>query len=477
MPLRRVGVAIGALVGLVVALVAIRKPEVGLLDWDTYGRLGFIHAYHVDQYVDGHLLYHGVMRVFMALGFTGLGAVVVETALGMAVFIGLLAWLCVREKLAPRASAMVLAAATIGSPGLVALFLMSEDNVLYFPVVLGVFALLYRVPTHPIRHGIALGVLLAVAMLINISLLVMLFALPPAIVWSAIRPADRGRAAGLGAAMATALATYYLAHVVPFTGAKIALHEFLPQALGLHDFHLSSTPVISLARFAEYRGGLRAMALTPNLHLMAPPDALRTVLVSVIPPILCGSVLAIAIWVARARRAELVTGLRARIALVALFGIALGFPYFYEPSLIERWDVFWIGALFALVPLFAARPPRIVVGIVIAMIALQGVGTVVTIVHHYGLAWPDPDLLRGRAATRAIITRRSDVVVLPYAMPRLVLADLAYRIGRHPTIYLVRDDGACFELVYQTEQPIERAELQRRIAASPHPYLDPGVRL
>lgn len=470
---------LGGFVVAIVVLVLVRKPEVGLWDWDTYGRLEFIHVYNPTRYVDGHLLYHGVMRVLMGAGFTDVGAVVVETALGMAAFLALLATIAIRAKLRGREVALVLAAATIGSPGLVALVLMSEDNVLYWPIVLAAFALAAR-PTGDrraeLRRGLALGALLAAAMLVNISLLVLVFVLPPAIAILVWRPADRPRALGLAVALVATLALYYAAHVVPFGGARIALHEFLPEALGLHDFHLSSTPTVSLARFAEYRGGLRAMALTPNLHLMAPPDGLRALLVSVLPLALVAGVATVLAWVVARRRVAAYAVGRARIELVGLFAIALVFPYFYEPSLIERWDVFWVGALFALVPLLAARPPRVIVGVLAALIAIGGVGTTVVVVHHYGAAWTDPTFAQWRAAIRVIRARHAEVVVVPYAMPRLLLADLAYRIGAGPRLYLVRDDGACFQFVYMTEQPVERAfvtQLVREQRATA--WLDPAV--
>ncbi len=329
-----------------------------------------------------------------------------------------------------------------------------------------------------LRRGVLLGVLIAAAMLINVSLLVILFALVAAVVVIRFWVGDRVRALGLVVAVVTAIVAYYVAHVVPFTGAKNALHEFLPQALGLQDFKQSTTPLLSLDRFAEYRGGLRAMALTPNVHRMRIPPGLHAVLVSVLPLVLVVLTATIAGWLLRFRWAELRSGIRARMDLLALFGVSLTFPYFYEPALIERWDLFWVGWVFALVPLLRARPSRLVIGLVVGMIAAQSLGTVVTIAHHYGVAWQDPELPRTRAVARHVTTRGVEVVVLPFALDRLLIADLVYRIGPRPTVFLVREDGdavACFRVVHLIEHPIATEELQRALATAKQLHIDPAI--
>ncbi len=470
--MKRLAIAIG-FVALVALLVVVRHGEVGLWDWDTYQRIQFIHGYSADgPYVDGHLLYHGVMRALMAMGFTDVGAVVVETALGMAAFLALLFWICRREQLSPRLTALVLGAATLGSPGLVALFMMVEDNVLYFPVVLGIFYLQSQVGGAVIRRGVVLGALLAIAMLVNISLLVLALALVPAAAITAFR--DRRRALGLVVALATALAVYYAAHLFPFTGANIALHEFLPRALGLEDFGPAPVPLLSLDRLEQYGIGLRAIALTPNLHAMAVPAGLHWTLAALLPVLLAAGGAALAGTLAVVRRGELWRGALARIDLVATLGVSLVFPYLYEPMMIERWDVAWIGGLFVLV-LLLRRPARWLLGLVGALLVVQAFGTLVTIAHHYGKAWADPALVQSRLAARSFAQHGGEVAVLSSAIDRVVLADFAFRVGSEPRIYLVRDDGACARVVYLGEYPVELDEVRQALRAAKRRYVDPAV--
>jgi hypothetical protein len=399
--------------------------------------------------------------------------------MGAAAFLLLLGWICRRAQLSVGATWVVMTAATLGSPGLVALFLMAEDNVLYLPVVLGIYALMDQrdADRHAaIRRGIGLGALLAVAMLINVSLLVMLFALPAGFVlWLWLR--DRVRALGLLVAFVSAFVIYYLAHVFPFTHAKIALHEFLPQALRLQDFAAkSNTPLFSLARFEEYRGGLRAIALTPNIHLMNQTSGLRIVLLQILPKVLFVLAALLVGWLIRYRGAALRTVLRTRLDLVGLLAIGLVFPYFYEPALIERWDVFWVGCLFGLVPFFKSRPSRFAIGLVVAMISIQGIGTITTIAHHYGVAWQNPALGRMRLAAREVTEQNRNPVVLAYDVDRLLLADFSFRTGGR-VAYLVREDGGevtCFRLVNLIEQAISVAELQQALQGKSS-YIDPAL--
>ncbi len=465
-------------VGLTVVLVAARAGEVGLWDWDTYARMHFIHHYEPHIWVDGHILYTGVMRVLMALGLGDAAAIVVLSAASAAGFVCLLWWICRREGLAPVPTALVLAGGTIGSPGLVELFLMAEDNLLYLPVVLGMCWLLYLrhgERRDAIRRGIGIGALVAAAILINVSLLVILglFAAAPIM---AVR--DRTRALGLGVALAAAVATYYLAHVVPFGGAKIALHEFLPQALGLKDFSHSTTPLLSLARFEQYRGGLRAIGVAPSIHLMSAPPWLTTLMLGVIPKLVVVLWAAVGVWLVRWRREELRAAFTTRLDLLALIAVGAAFPFFYEPYMIERWDLFWVGAVFGLVPLFKLRPSRVVVALVAAAIALQGVGTVVTVLHHHGVAWPTPGLVEARATARLVRERYPGVVVMDLGRDRLLLAEFRRRSGTRRVVLVGERDGAvtCIRMVDLIEVPSDLAEVQRALAEAQGPsYFDPEL--
>ncbi|MHB8878718.1 MAG: hypothetical protein ACYC8T_33885 [Myxococcaceae bacterium] len=456
--------------------LALRIDE-GLWDWDTYGRLKFIHHYQPDLWLDGHVLYHRVMQGLMAVGVRPVASLWAMTAAGAAAFICLTGFICRREGLSGRATALVMLAATVGSPGLVSLFLLVEDNVAYLPIVLAVFYLLYREDRDPAaatRSGAALGVLFAAGMLINVSLLVLLFAgLCAPLLWRR----QRLRAVRLLTALGVALVTYYLAHLLPFIGAKVALHEFLPQALRLQDFAGSDSALLSGARLGQYLGGLRAVALTPSVHLMRLPPWVLTALVSWAPKLLAALYLALVAERVLARGGELWAALKQRLDLAALFGVAVVFPYFYEPALIERWDIFWVGLLLGLVVLMKTRPSRLAQGLVLAIIALQAAGSAVAITHQYGGAFAEPGFVQMRTQLQDVVAHDSDPVVLPYDVDRLLLADLVTRSGAR-TVYLVRASGnelICFRLFDLMERPAPLAELQQRLRSGNSVFVDPAL--
>jgi hypothetical protein len=469
-----------AFVVLTVLLVVARHGEVGLWDWDTYGRLGFIRGYRPDLYLDGHLLYHGAMRALMAVGASPRAAVAWLTAGGAAAFVLGVVGVARGAGLAPRETALVVAAATLGSPGLVALFLIAEDNVLYLPLVLGVFALLARPSGDPAaerRRGVWLGLLLAAAMLVNVSLLVLVFPLAVA-PWLLRR--DRARAGGLVLAAFTALAAYHVAHVFPFTRALNALHVFLPQALRLQDFAQSTTPLGSVARLEQYVGGLRAVALTPSIHWMRPPPAFEQALRTGLPALLGGLGLALVIQLVAAHGRALFAALRARPEFAAALLVSLVFPYLYEPALIERWDIVWIGGLVGLVHVLRARPSRAIVATIVAMLSIGALGTGVTVAHHYGRVWADPAFVEARAsAARASRGARGAVVVAAGLTP-ILLADLATRVAPR-TVYVVHDAAGgprCTRLVLLDEVPVPLMEVRDAVArgASLDPRLSAPLR-
>jgi hypothetical protein len=265
---------------------------------------------------------------------------------------------------------------------------------------------------------------------------------------------------------------------VPFNGAKVAVHEFLPQALQLKDFSQSTTPLISLARFEQYRGGLRSIGLAPSLHAMSAGPWLTALLQSVLPKLLVVLWAALGVWLVRWRRDELRAAFATRLDLLALIAVAGVFPYFYEPYMIERWDLFWVGCVFGLVPFFKLRPSRIAIGLVVAIVALQGIGTVVTVAHHYGVAWPTPGLAEERATARQIRDRGSArVVVMSTARDRLLLADFIQQLGR-PLAYLAgeRDGALTFvRLVALVEVPVDLAEVQNALGDRSQTFIDPTL--
>lgn len=457
-------------VALTAALAAVRSENEGLWDWDTYGRLHFIHHYEPNLWLDGHVAYHFALRALMAPGLDALSGIFVLTAAGAAGLVAALAWICRREGLTSGATALVLLAATLGSPGLVSLFLLAEDNLAYLPLVLALFYL-RSLPQGDarteLRRATWSGLLLAAAMAINVSLLVLLFAVAAApLLWKS----QRARAWALVVSAGVALLAYELAHAFPFTGAKVALHEFLPQALQLRDFNQSTTPLLSLARVDQYLGGLRAIAMTPSVHLMRMPAEWQTVLVVSLPRLLAGIYLVVA-WKLRG----LLAAARQHLDLVALFGVALVFPYFYEPALIERWDTLWVGLLVGLVLILKTRPPPLVMGLLACAIAIQSAGSLVAIAHHGGRLFVDPALVQMRAAAREVRKQHSDPVVLPFFIDRLLLADLTLR-DPASTVYLVRDDGetlACFRMVDLMERPVPLSELQDRLRSGGDVFVHP----
>ncbi|HEY3450326.1 MAG TPA: hypothetical protein VGK67_28485 [Myxococcales bacterium] len=468
-------VLVPSLCALAALLVWVRSADEGLWDWDTYGRLLFLYHYQPELWLDGHVLYHYLVRAFMQVGIAPITGIFWITAGSAAALVGVAFWICRREGLSKAATALVLLAATLGSPGLVSLFLLTEDNLLYAPMLLAFYYLQALEPSDERRRSVVSGLLLAAGILTNVSLLVLLFAAAAApFLWKT----QRRRALGVLLGAGTAVVAYHLAHLFPFTGAKNAMHEFLPQALRLRDFRLSDAPLFSLARVDQYLGGLRAMALTPSVHLMALPPLWRVALLSWLPKLLAALYLALAaLLLSRAGLAATVSTLKRRLDLVALFGITAVFPYLYEPALIERWDLFWLALLLGLVLLLKARPPRPVVGLLVAAVAIQTAGGGLAIAHHFGKVFAEPGFTQMRAFARDVRQRGSDPLVLPFSVDRLLLADLTFRApGR--AIYLVRDAGdklECFRLFDLMEQPAPLSELQARVRASRDVFVHPSL--
>lgn len=471
--------ALAAVAFVVVTLVlaAVLASSVGLWDWDTYQRLQFIGVYRPDLTADTHILYHHGMRALLALGVGPSPGVVLLTAASASVYVVLVGWLALRQGLRGGRLALVLVAATLASPGLVSLVLLREDNVPYLPLVLGVFALLHRDDADDratTRSALGIAALLAAGMLLNISLLVVPLALAPVPLWWR---SHRTRARRAAIAVVGAFAIYYAVHLLVFRDARIALHEFLPQALQLRDPTVASAPLLSLARVGQYLGGLRATALDPSVHLMQLPSAVHTALVVVAPKLLAGLYLALGVATIRRHGAALARELRARLDVVAAGAVAIVFPYLYEPVLVERWDLAWVGLVFALIVLLARAPSRWMVGLVVAIVSVQSIGGIVTLVHHRGHAFADPRFVEVRAVAHELRARDRDLVLLPFTYDRLLLADLTTRApGRQ--VYLVRDDGpevTCVGVFYLTEHPVPLADVRAALARATRPYLSPAL--
>jgi hypothetical protein len=467
---------IGAFVALSALFAGLLVAGSGMWDWDTYQRVQFMPLYRDDMTADTHILYHHALRALMATGLSPSASIVLVTATSAAAFLLLVLRAAIAFGLSLRARILVVLAASLASPGLVALFLMREDNLPYIPLLFALYLMLYRDPADrsaATRSGIAGGILLAAGMMLNISLLVIPIALVvPCALWRWM-PLRAHRAAVI---IAVTFATYYLAHVTLFHGSRIALHEFLPQALALRD-PTTHVPLVSLSRIEQYLGGLRAIALDPSVHMMQLPDALRTALVVVAPKILALLYAVLVVDTLRHDRRALWGSVRGRLDLAAVAGVALGFPYLYEPTLIERWDVMWAGLALVLVVRWARKPSRLARATIIAIVVVQSIGTAVTLAHHYDVAFTDPRIATLRDATDRIRAESRDPVIFPYDIDRLHLADIATRL--HDTrLYLVHDAGETFvayRVLFLQEHPVPFAEVRWALDHSHAPYLSPTV--
>ncbi len=448
----------------------------GLWDWDTYQRVQFMPVYRDDVTADTHVLYHHALRALMVTGFSPSASIVVLTATSAAAFLLLVLRVAIHLGLSLRARIFVVFAASAASPGLVALFLLREDNVPYIPILFALYWVLYRAPVDrsaATRDGVLGGVLVAIGMLLNISLLVIPIALvAPCVLWRWM-PLRAYRAAVI---IAVTFATYYLVNLTLFHGSRLALHEFLPQALALKD-PTTHVPLVSTTRLAQYVGGLRAIALEPSVHMMHVPDVLRTALVVVAPKILALLYALVFVDTLQRDRRALWMSLRGRLDLAAVAGVAFGFPYLYEPTLIERWDVMWAGLVLVLIVRWARSPSRRSRALIIAIVILQSLGTAITVAHHFGVAFTDPTIADLRAATERIDAEGRDPLIFPYDIDRLYLADVATRTPGK-LLYLVHDAGSSFlayRVLYLHEHPVPLAEVRWALDHARLPYLSPAV--
>lgn len=449
----------------------------GLLDWDTYGRLNFMSGYRPDLYRDTHILYHHLLRWLHALGFSFYEGVQLLTAFSYAAFVVLLWQLCRREGLAPRRHAYVMLFATIGSPGLVALLLSMEDNVTYFPILLALFYLLPRdaeTSRDNVRLGVYAGLLVALGMLLNVTVLIFLLAaaaLPVLAVLGLQRATAR-----FSVMIGVALAAYYLAHLTVFRGCRIALHDFLPQALALKDFAQSRAPLLSGARAGQYVGGLRAIAWAPTVHFMQLPRAWAGPLLTYLPWALALFYVPLGYLFVRTRPRDEGAHERFFIALV-VYGLALTFPYFYEPALIERWDIFWIGAIALLLAFFRRPMVPVARALLLLVLLLQVGGTLLVVTNHYGLTFVSPMLRETRKLAVELRQKRVRVLVLPRRAPPIRVAYLHHHVPG-ALIHLVgRQKGRLrvYLVMGLREVVIPQRVLEDRLRRGESRYLDPAL--
>ena len=180
--------------------------------------------------------------------------------------------------------------------------------------------------------------LLGLALLINITVLIFFVIGPVGLVaWVIGRRAEATRAL---VTIGACLLTYYGFHAVSGYGADIALHEYLVKAASLEDYGEDTAPTLSWLRVQQFAWGARAMFLTPGIYRMDLPTDLDTIVRGVLPIVVLGLYVALALWTLRKRQGGEATVWPLLPASVV--GVSVAFPYFYEPLLIERWDLFWL---------------------------------------------------------------------------------------------------------------------------------------
>lgn len=470
---RQRAIWIGAFVALSALLAGLLVADHGLWDWDTYQRVQFLPEYRDDLVADTHILYHHAIRALMALGLSPNGGIVVVTATSAAAFLLLVVHAAIRAGLSRRAQVLVMIGASLASPGLVSLFVLREDNLPYLPLLFALYALLYREDRErasAVRAGIVGGVLVALGMLLNISLLVIPIGLVPVCLLWRWMPLRALRAAVL---VGVTFAAYYLIHLTVFHGARIALHEFLPQALALRD-PTTQLPLFSTTRLEQYLGGLRAIALHPSVHLMRMSDTVHAALVVVLPKVLAGLYVLVAVDTLRRDRRAVWKAVWRRVDVVAIAGVALGFPYLYEPFLIERWDIMWSGLVLLLVVYRARTPSRLARVSIIAIVVIQSLGTVVTIAHRDADAFVDPEQVRLRTATARLHEERRHPLIFATDIDRAYLAEIATRTQGQPLYLLGERDGEvrAYRVLFLDEQPAPLDEVRAALAGAHLPYLD-----
>lgn len=463
-----------AVVGVLVYVMLVRSP--GFLDWDTYDRLRWIGDLNPAIVADGHILLHVVLHGLVAVGMDPARVVFAATAVGVGLLLAAATYVARARGLEGRALVLVVSLLLVASPGIVAMTAMAEDNVTYqAPLLLFLHWLTMPAPEGKERaQGAKAGVMLALAMLLNITSLIFLFLLPLApVLWGLRR---RGDALRLVVTIGTALAIYYLFYLVLYPEAPIAMHQFLPQALRAQDFEQSTAPLGSWARFEQYVGGFRAMALIPTIHRMELSNWLVPLVTRWVPLLLLAAYVVLAARSWRLARAEGPIDRRAALLTAAVATLTVVFPYFYEPALIERWDMLWLVLFLALVAVVRSEL-RAGAEVVLALAMLfQVAGSGLVLAHQLGRAYERPEEAEVRAVTKELQTGGDDPIVLPLTIDRVHLAAMVHRLPRQ-RIYLVGDEGgqpSCRRMAPRTMNEVNAAcaAVAQHVRGAPKAYVD-----
>jgi hypothetical protein len=463
-------VAFAALAGLLTSV----SP--GLRDWDTYERILFLPVYDIGAGTgDTHVLLHRVGHALTGLGVASRDALLLLDAVGFAALLLAGVYVAWDRGLTGRRLGLAVAALAVASPGIAAMLLMIEDNVLYHAPLLLTFHFLTTAPAPAsveARRGVAAGVCLALAMLTNITALIFLFVLPLSGLLAVL--GRRGEALRVAVAPIAALGVYYVAHLTLLAGAPIALHTFLPQALALQDFGPSRTPLLSFERLGELFVGFRAIALRPTLHAMAAPGWLEVALSLVAPVALLAGYVALAARGLHVGRAP-ADGIGPCVTGAAVLFLALAFPYFYEPILIERWDMFWLVLWLGLVAVLAQPLSRGAAAVLGAVLLLQLGASGLVFANHVGGAFISVE----EAATQRTLEEASrddaSTVVLPEDIDRQHLAHLYAHLQDHD-VFMVGADGECLQEAFPLrELPRPCDDVAAEVARAPHAVIDGRV--
>ncbi|MFK7986050.1 MAG: hypothetical protein AB8I08_08460 [Sandaracinaceae bacterium] len=472
--LERFGLPLG--ISLAAAGVYLALNDGSLLDWDTYQRLRFIEHYRADAGPDTHVLYHLILRGLIGLGLSPLQSVFFVTAASWGLFLVTASEVARARGLAGAPRLMAVIVVAVASPGLIALVLSAEDNVAYFaPLLLAFHLLTHSADTERAERtrGSLAGILLAIALLLNVTVLLYLVTLPLALVCMGL--GQRRDAVRLGLAGGTMLVVYYLAYLTAFRDVPIAMHAFLPRALGLQDFDQSRAPLLSTERVAQYLGGLRAIALTPTLYRMTPPHWVATLATAWAPAALCLAYVALLVraW----HRVRGTIEARRWLAPAALAGLAFVFPYFYEPVLIERWDWAWLWLYLGLISTLRSRPRAGAEVVLALVIAVHAGGALLVVSHHFQRRYEHDEESDLRALVDSM-PRDTNPMVLPAAINRHHLAYIAHRRPSR-RLFLIGDDAGvpqCVELRRPLlEQALPCATAMQAVDRADAPFIDVAV--
>ena len=410
------------------------------LDWDTYSRIAFMRVYDPRYGGDTHVLYHRVLWIIRDLGVPPQAGVFGLTAASYGLFLLTVDWVGRARGLSVTQRAVVFGLALLCSPGIWTMTWMAEDNVAYLAPVLGFLHLVTsdcETPLDEVWRGITAGVLLGLALLINITVLIFFVIGPVGLVaWVIGRRAEATRAL---VTIGACLLTYYGFHAVSGYGADIALHEYLIKAASLEDFGEDTAPTLSWLRVQQFGWGARAMFLTPGIYRMDLPTDLDTIVRGVLPIVVLGLYVALALWTLRKRQGGEATVWPLLPASVV--GVSVAFPYFYEPLLIERWDLFWLCHVLGCIALLRSRP-RMGVEVLLAILVLIELGyTALVFRHHFAgefLQQVDRDTVE---IIDEIQLRKPDAIVFEASVDPTQLARVAHAAPGVPFMLVGQQDG------------------------------------